>query len=311
MLLELDNFSAAAHGLEPYLVRTPLLYNPTMQCWLKAENLQRSGSFKLRGALNRLLSLTPEQRAKGVVCFSSGNHAQAVALAGQLLRTAVTVYMPQDSMPHKVEATRRYGATVIQEGVTPATRSSLAVEFSQRTGATLVPPFDDAHVITGQGTTGLEIVEQFPGVEAVVVPLGGGGLLSGIATAIHTVKPQVRIYGVEPALGNDGQQSLRKGRRITIDPPDTIADGARTMALGVLTFAAIQQHVTDILTVTDQELLETMRFLALDAKLVVEPTGALAAAAWRGGSIPGRNTVVVLSGGNVAPAILSKALATA
>jgi threonine dehydratase len=293
----------AAARLKPYITRTPLL--PCRGAWLKAENLQRSGSFKIRGALNRLLQLTDKT---GVVCFSSGNHAQAVALAGQMLNIPVTVFMPADSMPHKVAATQAYGATVIQEGVTPETRHRLAADYAAEHRYTLVPPFDDPAIMAGQGTLGLEIAEQHPDLQVVASPLGGGGLLSGVALAIHSVRPGVRIFGVEPAAGNDGQQSFRSGTRVTIPAPATIADGARTISLGELTFAAIRQHVTDIVTVTDDQLLDTLRFLALEAHIVAEPTGALAVAAWRAGLIPGEAPALVVSGGNVAPDLLAQVL---
>jgi threonine dehydratase len=243
------------------------------------------------------------------VAFSSGNHAQAVALAARMLGTRATIVMPDDALPHKVEATRAYGAEVVQ-GVTPATRARKAAEIAESTGATLIPPFDDPFVVAGQGTVGVEIVEDWPEVDTIVVPTGGAGLLSGVALGATSLCPGVRVIGVEPEAGNDVQQSLRAGHIVTIDVPTTIADGARTIATGEVPWAIVRTRVADVVTVPDDALLDAMRELALRCKLVVEPTGALALAALRLGRIPnpGR-TALVLSGGNVAPALLSRVLA--
>src|SRR5436190_6688983 len=227
----IDDVRAAANRLRPYIHRTPLLGNRSIsenagfEVRFKCENLQRAGSFKIRGALNALLQLSEDQRKRGVVAFSSGNHAQGVALASKLLGIRATIVMPEGSVATKVEATKAYGAEVVTSGVTAATRDTVAREIAERTGASVVPPFDDERIIAGQGTVGLEIMEEWPQVETIVVPLGGGGLLSGVAVAAASLKSNVAVYGVEPRAGNDGEQSFKTGRIVTIDPPKTIADG--------------------------------------------------------------------------------------
>jgi len=267
---------------------------------LKCENLQRAGSFKIRGAMNALLQLPPQQRKRGVVAFSSGNHAQGVALAAKILGMPATIVMPENSLKTKVEATKAYGAEVVQGGVTAATRDTVAREIAERTGAAVIPPFDDERIIAGAGTVGLEIVDEWPEVAAIVVPLGGGGLISGIAMASTSVKANVQVYGVEPAAGNDGEQSFRSGRIVTIDPPNTIADGARTLAIGERNFAIIRERVKDVVSVDDDVLLDTVKLAMYRTKLVIEPTGALGLAALFAGKIKVREGVaVVVSGGNL------------
>lgn len=313
--MHISDIQLAATKLKPYIHRTPLLSSKTLseiigsEIRLKPENLQRAGSFKIRGALNKLLSLSPEQRSSGVVAFSSGNHAQGVALGSKLLNIKATVIMPEESMQIKVEATKAYGAEVIQSGVTAATRSQVAKDIVEKTGATMVPPFDDPFIVAGQGTIGLEIFEDWSEVQTVIVPMGGGGLSSGVTLALTSLNPKIRVYAVEPAAGNDGQQSLRAGKIINIDPPQTIADGARTVAIGEIPFSIIRERITDIVTVSDEALLEAIKILALYSKLVVEPTGALSVAALLQKQIPNPGkTVAILSGGNIAPEILVKAL---
>lgn len=250
--------------------------------------------------------LEPAAREKGVVAFSSGNHAQGVALAARILGIHATIVMPEDSVPKKVAATRGYGAEIVQAGVTAATRGEVAAEIARTTGATIIPPFDDERIIAGAGTVGLEILEDWPEVETILVPLGGGGLLAGTALAATSLKPSVRVFGVEPAAGNDGQQSLRAGSIVRIAPPKTIADGARTTNVGERNFAIIRHRVEDILTVGDDELLENLGWLMDRTKLVIEPTGALAATALLTGKIrPDGPTAVVLSGGNIDWSILA------
>src|SRR5436190_9289352 len=227
----IDDVRAAANRLRPYIHRTPLLGNRSIsenagfEVRFKCENLQRAGSFKIRGALNALLQLSEDQRNRGVVAFSSGNHAQGVALAAKLLGIKATIVMPEGSVASKVAATEGYGAEVVMAGVTAATRDTVAREIAQRTGAAVIPPFDDERVIAGAGTVGLEIVDEWPDVASIVTPLGGGGLLSGTALAATSLKPSVDVYGVEPRAGNDGGQSFKRGESVTIDPPKTIADG--------------------------------------------------------------------------------------
>jgi threonine dehydratase len=302
----LDQVRQAAARIAPHIHRTPLLPTRSLseragvEIRLKCENLQRAGSFKIRGAMNALLQIDPEQRRRGVVAFSSGNHAQGVALAAKTLGIPATIVMPENSVATKVEATKAYGATVIQAGVTAATRDTVAREIAEKSGAAVVPPFDDERIIAGAGTVGLEIVEEWPDVATIVVPLGGGGLLAGVALAATSIKKSVDVFGVEPAAGNDGEQSFRSGRIVSIEPPNTIADGARTLAVGQRNFAIIRERVRDVVSVDDDVLLETVRFAMYRTKLVIEPTGALGLAALFEGKIRARGPVaVVISGGNL------------
>ena len=312
-LIGIDSVRDAATRIRAYIHRTPLLPSRSMseragvEVRLKCENLQRAGSFKIRGAMNALLQLTPEQRKNGVVAFSSGNHAQGVALAARTLRIRATIVMPENSVKTKVEATKAYGAEVVQGGVTAATRDTVAREIAGRTGAAVIPPFDDDRIIAGAGTVGLEIVEEWPEVATVIVPLGGGGLLSGVAIAMTSGRPGVEVYGVEPAAGNDGEQSFHSGRIVSIDPPDTIADGARTLAIGQRNFTIIRERVKDVVSVDDAALLDAVRFAMYRTKLVIEPTGALGLAALFAGKIRAKGPVaVVISGGNLDFSLLCK-----
>lgn len=310
--ITLEHVRAAAARIQGRVHRTPLLTNRSIsesaggEVRLKCENLQRIGAFKIRGALNALMQIPEDRRAQGVVAFSSGNHAQGVALAARMLGMPASIVMPEKSVAAKVEATRAYGATVVQSGVTESTRGDVAREIAAKTGATIIPPFDHDDIIAGAGTVGLEIVEDWPEVDTIVVPLGGGGLLAGIAVAAGSLKPGVRIYGVEPAAGNDGQQSFRSGSIVTISPPDTIADGARTLAIGVRNFRIIRERVTDIVTVDDSELLESLRFSIYRTKLLMEPTGCLAVAALLHGKVRGAKVAAVVSGGNLDLSLLSR-----
>lgn len=301
-----DRIRAAAH-------RTPVLTSSTADrrtgasLFFKCENLQRAGAFKFRGACNTLARLTADQRAAGVVAFSSGNHAQAVALAARLLGMHASILMPDDAPASKTAATLGYGAEVIRFDRFADDREALAERLVRERAATqalpptLLPPYDHPDVMAGQGTVARELIEDAGPLDLLVVPLGGGGLLSGCAIAAHALSPGCRVIGVEPATGNDGQQSLRAGRIVRIDTPVTIADGAQTRQLGRLTFPVLQRLVDEVVTVTDDELAHTMRFLASRMKLVVEPTGCLAAAAVLSGrlAVAGRRTGVVLSGGNI------------
>lgn len=313
--MHLSDITRAKEKVSPFIHRTQLFSNQTLSnltgstLKLKAENLQRAGAFKIRGALNKLLSLSETERKQGVVAFSSGNHAQGVALAAKILGIKATIVMPEDAMPLKVLATKGYGAEVVQSGVNAVTRNKVAQEIVEKTGAILVPPFDDPFIVAGQGTIALEILEDWSEVETIVVPLGGGGLSSGITLAATSINPRIRVYAVEPLEGNDGQLSLRKGEIVSIMPPLTIADGARTTAIGEIPFSILCERVADIVTVTDEDLLQAVKFLALYSKLIVEPTGALAVAALLQKKIPNSGkTVAVLSGGNIAPEILAKAI---
>jgi threonine dehydratase len=319
--IDLADIRSAAARIKPYVHRTPLLASRSLserlgvEVRLKCENLQRAGSFKIRGAMNALLQVDEAQRSRGVVAFSSGNHAQGVALAARLLGMPATIVMPENSVQTKVDATRAYGATVVQGGVTAATRDTVAREIAEKTGAAVIPPFDDERIIAGAGTVGLEIVEEWPEVTTIVVPLGGGGLLSGVALGVARASglPPVHgqagglhqtngidVFGVEPAAGNDGEQSFKTGKIVNIDPPDTIADGARTLAIGTRNFAVIREHVRDVVSVDDDVLLDAVKWTMYRTKMVIEPTGALGVAALIDGKIKPRGPVaIVISGGNL------------
>ncbi|MBV9494143.1 MAG: threonine/serine dehydratase [Acidobacteria bacterium] len=305
----MEDVRAAAARIAPYIHRTPLLHSRSLseimgiEVRLKCENLQRAGSFKIRGAMNALLQIDPADRPRGVVAFSSGNHAQGVALAARLLGMPATIVMPENSVQTKVKATQAYGAEVITAGVTAATRDTVAREVADRTGAAVIPPFDDWRIIAGAGTVGLEIADEWPEVASVVTPLGGGGLLSGTSIGIGDGKD---VYGVEPAAGNDGEQSFRTGEIVTIDPPNTIADGARTLRIGDRNFSVIRERVKDVVSIEDGPLLEALKFAMYRTKLVIEPTGALGIAALMTAKIKPKGPVaIVVSGGNLDFALLS------
>ncbi len=310
--IDLAAIRSAAARLLPWIHRTPLLSSRSLserlgvEVRLKCENFQRAGSFKIRGAMNALLGLTDEERARGVVAFSSGNHAQGVALGAKLLGVKATIVMPENSVASKVQATEAYGATVVQGGVTSATRDTVAREIAEKTGAAVIPPFDHDRIIAGAGTAALEIVEEWPDVTTIITPLGGGGLLSGSALAATSVNSAIDVYGVEPAAGNDGEQSFHSGQIVTIDPPKTIADGARTLAIGTRNFAIIRERVKDVVSVDDAVLLDALKWTMYRTKLVIEPTGALGVAALLSGKIKPRGPVAILiSGGNLDFSILN------
>jgi len=302
-----DDVLAAAARLDGHANRTPVLTSRTLdtssgaQFFLKCENFQRMGAFKFRGAFNALSCFSEAQRRAGVVAFSSGNHAQAVALSGRLLGIPATILMPQDAPAMKIAATRGYGAEVVLYDRYTQDREALGRELAEQRGLTLIPPYDHPHVIAGQGTAAKELIEEAGPLDALFVPLGGGGLLSGSALAARALAPGCKVYGVEPEAGNDGQQSFRSGAIVHIDTPRTIADGAQTQHLGAHTFAIIRRDVDDVLTATDAELVEAMRFFAERMKIVVEPTGCLAFAAARrmAAQLAGQRIGVILSGGNV------------
>jgi threo-3-hydroxy-L-aspartate ammonia-lyase len=307
MEVNFDDVARAHERIKGAAHRTPVLRSATVdaltgaQVFFKPENLQRMGAFKIRGAYNALSQLTPEQRKRGVVAFSSGNHAQAVALSGKLLGVPATIVMPLDAPKVKLQATRGYGAEIVTYEAKKEDRQKIAEKLASERGLTVIPPFDHPHIIAGQGTAAKELIEDAGPLDFLLVPCGGGGLLSGCAIAAKHLSPGCRAIGVEPAAGDDGLQSFRAGRLIEIGLPDTIADGARTKSLGKITFALIQKHVDDFLTATDAELLKWMFFLWERMKIVVEPTGTLAAAALLEGKIQakGKRIGVVLSGGNV------------
>ena len=298
---------AAARRIAGIAHRTPVLTsrfaNETYgaQLFFKAEHLQRMGAFKFRGAVNALSQFSPEQRKAGVVAFSSGNHAQAIALAAQELDIPATIVMPKDAPQMKVDATRGYGGEVVLYDRYTEDREAIGRDIAESRGMTLIPPYDHPDIIAGQGTAAMELIEQVGELDALVTPLGGGGLLSGSALAAHARNPKIEIYGVEPEAGNDGQQSFRSGKIVHIETPKTIADGAQTLHLGELTFPIIQRDVTDILTVSDDHLVDTMRFFASRMKQIVEPTGTLGLAGL--GSIRdrlhGKRIGIIISGGNI------------
>ncbi|MFO1204208.1 MAG: threo-3-hydroxy-L-aspartate ammonia-lyase [Burkholderiales bacterium] len=296
----------AAERLRGVAHRTPVLTSRTAneaagaQLFFKCENQQRMGAFKFRGAYNAIAQLDEAQRRAGVAAFSSGNHAQAVALAGQLLGVGTAIVMPTDAPASKLAATRAYGAEVIPYDRRSQDREALARQLATQRGMALIPPFDHPHVIAGQGTAAKELIEEVGRLDYLLVCLGGGGLLAGCALAAAALNPHCRVIGVEPAAGNDGQQSLARGEIVEIAVPDTIADGARTTHLGAYTFSVIRRCVERIVTVTDAQLVATMRFFAQRMKMVVEPTGCLAAAAVLHGAVTVRGRVgVLVSGGNV------------
>jgi threonine dehydratase len=283
--------------------------------FFKCENLQRGGSFKFRGAYNRLLALSADERARGVVAFSSGNHAQGVALAARELGIPATIVMPTDAPASKVAATQGYGAQIVRYNRQTDDREAIARQLAETRGLTLVPPYDHPLIMAGQGTAALELIEEVGQLDWLVVPLGGGGLLSGCATAARGLLPSIRVVGVETEAGNDWVLSLAAGQRVRIPPPDTIADGMRTEQPGALTFPVVQQLVDRVLTVSDDDVKRAMRLLLIRLKLLVEPTGAVAAALLlsNAGSalrdqVRGQRVGVILSGGNVDPGLLCDVL---
>jgi threonine dehydratase len=299
---------SAAQRLEGVAHRTPVMTSRTFdaltgtKAHFKCENFQRMGAFKFRGAYNALSRLAPERRASGVVAFSSGNHAQAVALAGKLLGIPAAIVMPGDAPAVKVAATKGYGAEVIfYDRAAGQDREAFAAGIAAERGATLIPPFDHAHVIAGQGTAAKELLEETGPLDWLFVCCGGGGLLSGCAVAARHLSPGIKVVGVEPAAGDDAARSFRSKSLQRVENPQTIADGARTQSLGRLTFPLVLANVHDFLTVSDAELVEAMRFLWERMKLVVEPTGALATAGVLSGRLDtrGARVGIILSGGNV------------
>ena len=297
----------AAARLQGVVHRTPVLTSQTLngrldaEVFFKCENLQRVGAFKFRGAYNAIAKLDEASRKAGVVTFSSGNHGQAIARAAQELGVTATIVMPLDAPRAKRNAAASYGARIITYDRKTEDREQVARNLASQEGLTLIPPFDDPDVIAGQGTAVMELLEDVGGLDALFIPLGGGGLLAGSLLAAHALAPECLVYGVEPVAGNDGQQSFNKGERVRIDPPNSIADGALTTCLGEYTFPIIKRYAHDILAVEDVKLIAAMQFFAERMKIVVEPTGCLGAAAVLREIVPvrGMRVGVVLSGGNV------------
>ncbi|MGA9578921.1 MAG: threo-3-hydroxy-L-aspartate ammonia-lyase [Terrimicrobiaceae bacterium] len=302
-----DDVVAAHRRIADAAHRTPALTSATANdmagasLFFKCENFQRMGAFKFRGAHNAIVQFSPGQRAAGVISYSSGNHAQAIALSARLQGIKSVIVMPSDAPAIKIAATRGYGSEVILYDRLSEDREAIGRRLAEERGLTLIPPYDHPHVMAGQGTAAKELFEDAGPLDALVVPLGGGGLLSGCAVTARAFNPQCLIVGIEPEAGNDGQRSFRSGAIVHIDVPRTIADGAQTQHLGVHTFAVIRELVDDVITVSDAELVETMRFFANRMKLVVEPTGCLAAAAifQRKIDVRGRRVGVLVSGGNI------------
>ncbi|WP_457809250.1 threo-3-hydroxy-L-aspartate ammonia-lyase [Kushneria sp. EE4] len=302
-----DDVVAASERIKGHAHRTPVMTSRTVdeamgaQVFFKCENFQRVGAFKFRGAFNALSKFSAEQKRAGVVAFSSGNHAQAIALSARILDIPATIVMPQDAPAAKVAATEGYGGNVVRYDRYTEDREQIGRDLAEKHGMTLIPSYDHPDVLAGQGTAAMELFEDVGELDALFVCLGGGGLLSGCALAARAMAPDCKIYGVEPEAGNDGQQSFRSGQIVHIDTPKTIADGAQTQYLGKVTFPIIQRDVDDILTASDAELVECMAFMAERMKMVVEPTGCLGFAAARQmkAELKGKRIGVIISGGNV------------
>src|SRR5213592_4507819 len=317
MSLSIDDVHAAARRLRNRIHRTPVVSCQSLDdatgltVFLKCENLQRAGAFKIRGALNKLLTLSADDRRRGVVAFSSGNHAQGVALAAQMTGTTSIICMPSDAPKLKLEATRRYGAEVVFYDRQRDDREAVARGLAEKTNRVIVPPYDDYAIMAGQGTAALELFQDVPSLDALVTPVGGGGLMAGCATVAKSLLPGLAVIGVEADTANDTYLSLQKGERVTIPPPPTIADGIRVTSPGALTFPILRERLTGVSLVTDAEIVEAVRLLALRVRVVVEPTGAVGAAAVLGGKLPlprGARVGVVLSGGNIDPNFLAQIL---
>ncbi|MEE9229394.1 MAG: threonine/serine dehydratase [Acidobacteriota bacterium] len=300
-------FEEARHVLEGVAHRTPVVQCRTLSehagcdLSLKCENLQRAGAFKFRGAYYMISTLSKEERKRGVITYSSGNHAQAVALAARLFNTRAVVVMPDDAVGVKLAATRTYGAEVLQQGRTPQERKARAEVLAREGGLTMVPPYDDPRILLGQGTTLIEILAQAPKVEVLLVPVGGGGLLGGICAAARAYRPGLTVYGVEPEIADDWARSIEAGKIVSIESADTIADGLRSLEPGEVPFPVVREVAQGIIRVSENEIREAMHFLLARAKLVVEPSGAVATAAalFHNEPFRGRQVVALLSGGNV------------
>jgi threo-3-hydroxy-L-aspartate ammonia-lyase len=313
-MLTLDFIREAAERVRPFVHRTPVTTSRTFdeaagrRVYFKCENFQRAGAFKMRGATNKIQSLSEAERARGVVAFSSGNHAQAVALAARDARLRAVIVMPTDAPRAKLDATKGYGAEVVTFDRQREDREEVARRISEREGLVVVPPYDDYHIAAGQGTCALELFEDVPELEALLTPCGGGGLFAGASTVAKGINPDALCFPVESELSDDTRQSFLKGERVRIPPPATVADGMRTQTPGALTFPVLQRNAEDVLTVSEDEIVETMRFLLFRLKILVEPTGAVAAAAALFGKLPRDvgSVGVVISGGNVDPDALAR-----
>ena len=315
-MLNFNQIQEARERIASRIHRTPVVtsrqFNKAAgkEVFFKCENLQRAGAFKIRGATNKILSLTDEEKRRGIVAFSSGNHAQAVALAGREAGVRALIAMPTDAPQAKVAATCEYGAEVVFYDRQKQDREAFALDLAERQGLVMVPPYDDEFILAGQGTCGLELMEDVPDLDCVLAPCSGGGLFAGVATAAKAANPSIRCFPVEPVGADDTRQSLLRGERVTIPPPTTIADGLRVQIPGRLTFPIIQKLADDVLTVSDEEIVDTLRFMLFRMKLLVETSGATAAAAVMFQKLPPdvKRVGVVLSGGNIDPELLATLL---
>lgn len=303
----LDDIERAAARIKALAQRTPVLRSRLFDAaagvpvCFKCENLQRGGSFKIRGALNFLLSLNDEERKRGIVTFSSGNHAQAVAIAADYLGLPATIVMPTDAPKAKLDPTRAYGPKIVFFDRLRESREEIARNISEETGATVVPSYDHPWIVAGQGTAALELIREQPDLDAIITPLGGGGLLSGTLIVAKSLRPRIQVFGVEPELANDWDQSLKKGERVEIEPPPTIADGLRTTSPGKITFPIVQELAEGVLLVSEEQIKQAVRFLLSRMKILTEPSGAVGAAAVLARKMPAGvgSTGVILSGGNL------------
>ncbi|HKU57078.1 MAG TPA: pyridoxal-phosphate dependent enzyme [Gaiellaceae bacterium] len=317
--MELEDVERAAQRLAGVAHRTPVLTSRTLdgrlgaRVHLKAECFQRGGAFKFRGAYNKISSLGQDGLRRGVLAYSSGNHAQAVAIAAGLLGTAATIVMPEDAPAAKLDAARGYGADVVPYDRWTENREELGARLARERGLELVKPYDDPLVMAGQGTVALELLEEAPELDLLLVPISGGGLIAGCATAARALRPEIRVVGVEPEEGNDTQRSLAAGERVRIDVPRTIADGLQSTEPGEQTFEILRRRVDEVVTVSDDEIVDAMVFLFDRVKVVVEPSGAVGVAALLSGKLDGRDRAVgvVLSGGNVGAARFAELVARA
>lgn len=315
-MLTIELINEAEVRIRGSVHRTPVITSRAFneatgkEVFFKCENLQRAGAFKIRGATNKIRSLTEEERRRGVAAFSSGNHAQAVALASREAGIRAVIAMPEDAPRAKVAATQAYGAEIVFYDRLKQDREEVAIEIAERDGRVLVPPYDDYLILAGQSTCGLELVEEVPDLDCLLTPCSGGGLFAGVSTAAKAINPRIRCFPVEPDTADDTRQSFIKGERVSIPPPPTIADGLRVQSPGTLTFPILQKTAEDVLTVSDEEIIETIKFFLFRMKLLVEPSGAAAAAAVFSGKLP-RDTKrvgVVVSGGNIDADLLSQFL---
>jgi threonine dehydratase len=315
-MLNLELIKEAHDRIRDHIHRTPVITSHTFnevagkQVFFKCENLQRAGAFKIRGATNKILSLTPAEKARGVVAFSSGNHAQAVALAAREAGARAVIAMPSDAPKSKVAGTRGYGAEIVFYDRLNDDREATAREISARDGLVLVPPYDDYLVMAGQGTCALELLDEVPDLDCVLAPCSGGGLFAGVSVAAQGINPRIRCFAVEPDSGDDTRQSFLKGERVSIPSPPTIADGLRVQSPGAMTFPIVQQTAEDVLTVSEQEIIEALCLILFRMKLVVEPSGVVAAAAVLAGKLPAdvSRVGVIFSGGNIDAELLAQLL---